>query len=98
MKGDAKIKRTARNGTEIDLSVFEIQRPFELGAGFATYVLWAISPDGQVDNLGRSKRRGFFEFDSRILVTTHFQTFALIVTAEPHFSSDVQAEQLCLKI
>lgn len=85
MKGDAKIKRTARNGTEIDLSVSKMPRPFELGAGFATYVLWAISPDGQVDNLGEIKRRGFFEFDSRISVTTPLQTFALIVTAEPHF-------------
>jgi outer membrane protein OmpA-like peptidoglycan-associated protein len=60
-------------------------RPFELGAGFATYVLWAISPDGQVDNLGEIKRRGTFEFDSKISVTTPLQTFALIVTAEPHF-------------
>ena len=46
---------------------------------------WAISPDGQVDNLGEIKRRGFFEFDSKISVTTPLQTFALIVTAEPHF-------------
>jgi len=85
MKGDAKIKRTGKNGTEIDLSVSKMPRPFELGAGYATYVLWAISPDGQIDNLGEVKRRGFFEFDSKIKVTTPLQTFALIVTAEPHF-------------
>jgi outer membrane protein OmpA-like peptidoglycan-associated protein len=85
MKGDARIKRTSKNGTEIDLSVSKMPRPFELGAGYATYVLWAISPDGQVDNLGEIKRRGFFEFDSKISVTTPLQTFALIITAEPHF-------------
>lgn len=85
MKGDAKIKRTSRNGTEIEVSVAKMPRPFELGAGYATYVLWAISPDGQVDNLGEIKRRGFFEFDSKISVTTPLQTFALIITAEPHF-------------
>jgi outer membrane protein OmpA-like peptidoglycan-associated protein len=85
MKGEAKVKRTSRNGTEIDLSVSKMPRPFELGAGYATYVLWAISPDGQVDNLGEIKRRGFFEFDSKISVTTPLQTFALIITAEPHF-------------
>lgn len=85
MSGSAKIKRTPRNGTEIDLSVNRMPRPFELGAGYATYVLWAISPDGQVDNLGEIKRRGFFEFDSKIRVTTPLQTFALIITAEPHF-------------
>lgn len=85
MKGEAKIKRTGKNGTEIELSISKMPRPFELGAGYATYVLWAISPDGQVDNLGEIKRRGFFEFDSKISVTTPLQTFALIITAEPHF-------------
>ncbi len=85
MTGSAKIKRTKRNGTEIDLAVNKMPRPFELGAGYATYVLWAISPDGQVDNLGEIKRRGFFEFDSKISVTTPLQNFALLVTAEPHF-------------
>ncbi|HEX8738088.1 MAG TPA: OmpA family protein [Pyrinomonadaceae bacterium] len=85
MKGEARVKRTRRNGTEIELSVSKMPRPFELGAGFATYVLWAVSPDGQIDNLGEIKRRGFFEFDSKISVTTPLQTFALIITAEPHF-------------
>ena len=85
MKGTAKLKRTSKNGTEIELSVSKMPRPFELGAGYATYVLWAISPDGQVDNLGEIKRRGFFDFDSNISVTTRLQTFALIITAEPHF-------------
>ena len=85
MKGEAKVERTRKNGTEIELSVSKMPRPFELGAGYATYVLWAISPNGQIDNLGEIKRRGFFEFDSTIKVTTPLQTFALIVTAEPHF-------------
>ncbi|MBS1796392.1 MAG: OmpA family protein [Acidobacteria bacterium] len=85
MKGEGRIKRTNKNGTEIEVTVSKMPRPFELGAGYATYVLWAISPDGQVDNLGEIKRRGFFEFDSKISVTTPLQTFALIVTAEPHF-------------
>jgi len=85
MKGEAKLRRTAKNGTEIELSVSKMPRPFELGAGYATYVLWAISPDGQVDNLGEIKRRGFFDFDSKISVTTPLQTFALVISAEPHF-------------
>ncbi len=85
MKGEGKIQRTNKNGTEVEVTVSKMPRPFELGAGYATYVLWAISPDGQVDNLGEIKRRGTFEFDSKISVTTPLQTFALIVTAEPHF-------------
>src|SRR6476620_10337221 len=85
MKGEARLRRTSRNGTEVELTVSKMPRPFELGAGYATYVLWAISPDGQADNLGEIKRRGFFEFDSKMSVTTPLQTFALIITAEPHF-------------
>ena len=85
MKGEGRIRRTNKNGTEVEVSVSKMPRPFELGAGYATYVLWAISPDGQVDNLGEVKRRGTFEFDSKISVTTPLQTFALIITAEPHF-------------
>jgi outer membrane protein OmpA-like peptidoglycan-associated protein len=85
MKGEARIRRTSRNGTQVELTVSKMPRPFELGAGYATYVLWAIGPDGQVDNLGEIKRRGYFEFDSKITVTTPLQTFALLITAEPHF-------------
>lgn len=97
MKGDAKMRRTSRNGTEVELSVSKMPRPFELGAGYATYVLWAISPDGQADNLGEIKRRGFFEFDSRISVTTPLQTFALIITAEPHFLVRRPSQEIMLE-
>ncbi len=85
MKGEAKVKRTGRNGTRIELSVDKMPRPFELGAGYATYVLWAISPTGQADNLGEIKRSGLFFIDSKMTVTTPLQTFSLIITAEPHF-------------
>lgn len=85
MKGEAKVKRTGRNGTRIELSVDKMPRPFELGAGYATYILWAISPTGVADNLGEIKRSGLFFIDSKMTVTTPLQTFALIITAEPHF-------------
>jgi len=85
MKGEATVKRTTRSGTKIELSVDNMPRPFELGAGYATYILWAISPTGQADNLGEIKRSGLFFINSKITVTTPLQTFALIITAEPHF-------------
>ena len=97
MKGEAKVQRTSKNGTEIELTISKMPRPFELGAGYATYVLWAISPEGQADNLGEIKRRGFFEFDSKISVTTPLQTFALIITAEPHFLVRRPSQQIMLE-
>lgn len=97
MRGSAKVRRTSRTGSKIDLAVENMPRPFELGAGYATYVLWAISPEGQVDRLGEIKRRGFFEFNSKISVTTPLQTFALIITAEPHFLVTQPSQEIMLE-
>lgn len=97
MKGSATVKRTTRSGTRVELTVDKMPRPFELGAGYATYVVWAISPEGQVDNLGEIKRSGLFFIDSKITVTTPLQTFALIITAEPHFLVTRPSQQIMLE-
>ncbi len=85
LKGEAKVRRTARRGTRVELNVDNLPRPSELGGPYTTYILWAISPEGRVDSLGEIKRSGSFFFNSKVDVTTPLQTFALIVTAEPHF-------------
>jgi hypothetical protein len=55
-----------------------------LGKDFLTYVLWAVSVDGRASNLGEIT----FEADQPISVnvTTPYQTFWLMVTAEPNFA------------
>src|SRR3954451_5450942 len=85
LKGEAKIRRAGRRGTRVELSVENLPRATELGGPYTTYVLWAISPEGRVDNMGEIKRSGSFIVDSKLDVTTPLQSFALIVTAEPHF-------------
>src|SRR5437763_1069414 len=85
LKGTAKVKRQGRRGTRVELSLENLPRAYELGSVYTTFVLWAISPDGHVDNLGEIKRSGSGLIDSKIDVTTPLQTFALIMTAEPHF-------------
>lgn len=85
LTGEAKVKRAGRRGTRVELSVENLPRASELGGVYTTYVLWAISPEGRVDNLGEIKRSGSVLVDSKLDVTTPLQTFALIVTAEPHF-------------
>ncbi len=97
MKGLATVKRTTRSGTRVELTVDKMPRPFELGPGYATYVVWAISPEGQVDNLGEIKRSGLFFIDSKITVTTPLQTFALIITAEPHFLVTRPSQQIMME-
>src|SRR6266849_6691161 len=85
LKGTARVRRQGRRGTRVELHIENLPRAYELGGVYTTYVLWAISPDGHVDNLGEIKRSGSGLVDSKIDVTTPLQTFALVVTAEPHF-------------
>ena len=85
LKGEAKVKRAGRRGTRVELNVDDLPRASELGGIYTTYVLWAISPDGHVDNLGEIKRSGSTFVNSKLDVTTPLQSFALLLTAEPHF-------------
>src|SRR5207302_565492 len=97
LKGEARVKRSSRRGTRVELSIENMPRASELGGIYTTYVLWAISPNGQVDNLGEIKRSGNSIIDSKIDVTTPLQTFALIVTAEPHFLMRVPSRMVVLE-
>lgn len=97
LKGEAKVRRAGRRGTRVELSIDDLPRASELGGIYSTYVLWAISPDGRVDNLGEIKRSGSSFVDSKIDVTTPLQTFALIVTAEPHFLMKVPSRMVVLE-
>jgi outer membrane protein OmpA-like peptidoglycan-associated protein len=53
------------------------------GAEYLTYVLWSISPEGRVVNLGEILLKNG---KGRLNVTTDLQIFGLFVTAEPYFS------------
>lgn len=97
LKGEAKVKRAGRRGTRVELSIDDLPRASELGGIYSTYVLWAISPDGRVDNMGEIKRGGSMFVNSKIDVTTPLQTFALIVTAEPHFLMRVPSRMVVLE-
>lgn len=85
LSGSAKVKRSGRRGARVELSIERLPRAFELGGAYTTYVLWAISPEGQADKLAEIKRSGSFIVDTKVDATTPLETFALIVTAEPHF-------------
>src|ERR687890_1348006 len=84
LTGSAKVRRTGRRNTRVELNVDNLPRAYEVGGIYTTYVLWAISPEGRADNLGELKRSGSQFIDTKIDVTTPLETFALIVTAEPH--------------
>ncbi len=83
-----ELKVESRPGfLEIDINrgaVKGLQPARRFGKDFLTYVLWAVSVDGEPSNLGE------ITFDGNnpisINVTTPYQTFWLMVTAEPDFA------------
>jgi outer membrane protein OmpA-like peptidoglycan-associated protein len=81
--GEAKIE-SERGTMKIGLELGSLDKPTSFGTEYLTYVLWAISPEGQPANLGEvlvgENHR------TKLDVTTNLQAFALIVTAEPYYA------------
>jgi outer membrane protein OmpA-like peptidoglycan-associated protein len=61
-----------------------LDKPTTFGTEYLTYVMWAISPEGQPTNLGEVLIGG--DRSSKLTVTTNLQSFALVVTAEPYYA------------
>ncbi len=81
--GQAKIE-SKRGSIEIEVEFGNLQNPTTFGNEYLTYILWAISPEGRAANLGEVLVGG--NHRSKLDVTTDFQAFALIVTAEPYYA------------
>src|SRR5262245_51962522 len=83
-----KLKIGSRPGfVELDINrggIDGLMPAWKLGRDFLTYVLWAVSVDGKASNLGEIT----FEGDRAVSVnlTTPYQTFWLMVTAEPSYA------------
>jgi len=81
-RGEAKIN-SKRGAIEIEAEFSGLEKPTSFGGEYLTYILWAISPEGRAANLGEVLVGGT---KSKLNVTTDFQAFALIVTAEPYYA------------
>jgi hypothetical protein len=83
-----KLKIGSRPGfVELDINrggISGLVPASKLGRDFLTYVLWAVSVDGKASNLGEIT----FDGDRAISVnlTTPYQTFWLMITAEPNYA------------
>jgi outer membrane protein OmpA-like peptidoglycan-associated protein len=77
--GKAEVKRK-EGRTRVRLNMESLGHPQALGSFYTTYILWAIAPEGQADNLAELPIKDKFDVE----VTTAFQTFGLMITAEPH--------------
>lgn len=79
--GLVKIERN-QSGTAIDVGLGGMKPATSFGGDYNTYILWAVSPDDRIENLGEFTLNGT---QSRLHASTNLETFALLVTAEPHF-------------
>ncbi len=95
-RGQATVERwRKRNESEIDISVEKLNPAFNYGADYTTYVLWAITPAGQVDNLGEFRLSS--SGSARLKSATPNQTFAMIITAEPHYLVKLPSHMVVLE-
>lgn len=94
-RGEGTVERwRKRNESEIDMTIENMVPAFNYGGDYTTYVLWAITPAGQVDNLGEFRLSGG---TARLKAATPQQTFALIVTAEPHYLVKLPSQKIILE-
>jgi outer membrane protein OmpA-like peptidoglycan-associated protein len=92
-KGDAKVN-TGSGGMTIDAHFEGLSPANGFGKEYLTYVLWAISPDGRAQNLGEVLPSGT---KANIRATTGFQSFGMIVTAEPYFAVSEPSDLVVLQ-
>ena len=68
---------------QIEAKFENLEPAQKFGAEYLTYVLWSISPEGRVANLGEIVLKNG---KGRLNVTTELQIFGLFVTAEPYYA------------
>src|SRR3954462_9291001 len=91
-KGQAKVE-SKQGYTEIEVEFQGIPPATTFGSSYLTYVLWAITPEGSATNLGELVLNNG---RSKVNVTTRYQSFAMVVTAEPHFAVRQPSELLVM--
>ena len=93
-----KLKIGSRPGfVELDINrggISGLKPAHQLGKDFLTYVLWAVSIDGRASNLGEITFEG--ELPVAVNLTTPYQTFWLMVTAEPNYAVVDPSSQVVL--
>jgi hypothetical protein len=71
--------------TRVRIDIDRVGVPSTHGPGFNTYVVWAVSPEGILDNLGELDfKNGKGQFSA----TTRLTQFGVLITAEPHYMVD----------
>jgi outer membrane protein OmpA-like peptidoglycan-associated protein len=92
-RGEAKVN-SVTGKTAISAHFEGLPAANGFGAEYLTYVLWAISADGRPQNLGELELSGN---KASLDVTSGFQAFGLIVTAEPYYAVSQPSDVVVLQ-
>jgi outer membrane protein OmpA-like peptidoglycan-associated protein len=92
-RGDAKVNALTGK-TNIDVHFDGLTPANGFGPEYLTYVLWAISADGRPQNLGELELAGD---KASLNVTSGFQAFGMIVTAEPYYAVSQPSDVIVLQ-
>ena len=93
-KGQA-IVESKRGRTDVDVHFEHLAYSQRFGAEYLTYVLWSVTPEGHVKNLGEVFANGSDKAHTH--VTTDLQAFGMIVTAEPYSAVRVPSDVVVLE-
>jgi outer membrane protein OmpA-like peptidoglycan-associated protein len=79
-----------KNDARIRLKVQNLDSPQTFGPFYTTFVVWAITPEGQAENLNELPSG----YAAEIQAQTIAQTFGVIITAEPHSAVKMPSQKL----
>jgi hypothetical protein len=74
--------RTQGNVVELEVRMEHLKPASLFGGDYNTYVVWAISPVGDVENMGEMSLNGH---KSILRGSTTLRGFGIVITAEPHY-------------
>jgi outer membrane protein OmpA-like peptidoglycan-associated protein len=93
-KGEAVVE-SKQGRSEVDVRFDNLLEPARFGREYLTYVLWALTPDGRPHNIGEVVANGSDK--AHLRVTTDYQAFAMIVTAEPYSAVRLPSDVVVLE-
>lgn len=80
--------------SHVKLEVERLQPASSFGPVFNTYVVWAASPEGILENLGELDTNGN---KGRFYATTRLEQLGIFITAEPHYMVDRPSSAVAFK-
>lgn len=89
-KADVEYKN---NNARIKMKLENLDSPQSYGAFYTTYVVWAVTPEGQTENLIELPG-GYL---AEISTATSAQTFGIIVSVEPHNAVKVPSKKVIVE-